>query len=86
MCAFIENCASCELLSVIQFLLAKNNKPIEIHRQLFEVYGEDFMTESGERGWCLMFKDGSTNIHDENQRGQPIIVRDELVEKINTKI
>lgn len=28
-----------------------------------EVYGEDVVSESDVRLWCLMFKDGRTNIH-----------------------
>ncbi|UYV80034.1 TPX1 [Cordylochernes scorpioides] len=35
--------AKCELRSVIRFLNAKNNSPVEIHRQLVEVYGEKCM-------------------------------------------
>jgi hypothetical protein len=31
MCAAIENPASCEVRSVIRFLLVENHKPIEIH-------------------------------------------------------
>ena len=42
----IENPAACEMQSVIRFLNAKNMKPAEIHRQLFEVYGEHAMSSS----------------------------------------
>jgi hypothetical protein len=36
----IENLAAREMRSVIRFLNAKNMKPAEIHRQLFDVYVE----------------------------------------------
>ena len=45
MCAAIENPASCEVLSVIRFLLVENHKPIEIHRQLCNLYGNEVMSE-----------------------------------------
>ena len=86
MCAAIENPASCEMLSVIRFLLVENHKPIEIHRQLCKVYGNEVMSEGGVMQWCIVFKNGRTNIHDEERSGRPTIVTDELVAKINVKI
>jgi hypothetical protein len=35
----IENPASCEIRSEIEFLNAKNVRPTEIYRQVCEVYG-----------------------------------------------
>jgi hypothetical protein len=64
MCASIENPASCEVRSVIRFLLAENHKPIEIHRRLCKVYGNNVMSEGGVWQWCIMFKNGRTNVHD----------------------
>ena len=49
MCAEIENPASCEVRSVIRFLLVENHNPIEIHRQLSKVYGNEVMSEGGVR-------------------------------------
>jgi len=37
MSAAIENAISCEVGVVIMFLLAKNHKPIEIYRQIYNV-------------------------------------------------
>ena len=44
------------------------------------------MSEGGVRQWCIMFKNGRTNVHDEEQSGLPTSVTDELVAKINEKI
>ena len=86
MCAAIENPSSCEVRSVIRFLLVENHKPIEIHRQLCKVYGNGVMSEGGVRQWCIILKNGRTNVHDEERSGRPTIVTDELVAKINEKI
>ena len=86
MCAAIENPASCKVRSVIRFLLVENHKPIEIHRQLCKMYGNEVMSEGRVRQWCIVFKNGRTNIHDGERSGRPTIVTDELVVKINEKI
>jgi [histone H3]-lysine36 N-dimethyltransferase SETMAR len=86
MCAAIQNPANCEVRSVIKFLCAKGHKPIEIYRQLCEVYGNKAITEGGVRQWCIRFKDGRTNVHDEGKSGRPSIVTDELVENVNAKV
>ena len=71
---------------MIRFLLVENHKPIEIHRQLCKVYRNDVMSEGGVRQWCIMFKNGRTNVQDEERSGRLTIVTDELVAKINEKI
>lgn len=71
---------------MIRFLLVENHKPIEIHQQLCKVYGNQVMSEGGVQQWCIMFKNGRTNVHDEERSGRPTIVTDELVVKINEKI
>jgi histone-lysine N-methyltransferase SETMAR len=86
MCAAIQNPASCEVRSVIRFLLARNNKPIEIHRQICQVYGNDVYSESGVRRLCIQFKNGRTNVHDEERSGRPSLVTDDIVSKVNEKI
>jgi hypothetical protein len=86
MCAEIENPASCKVRSVIRFLLVENHRPIETHRQLCKVYENNVMSEGGVWQWCIMFKNGHTNVYDEERSGRPTIVTDELVAKINEKI
>ncbi|UYV65316.1 hypothetical protein LAZ67_3003930 [Cordylochernes scorpioides] len=63
--------AKCELRSVIRFLNAKNNSPVEIHRQLVEVYGEKCMDIKNVRKWCWEFNEGRINVHDEQRSGRP---------------
>ncbi|UYV68231.1 hypothetical protein LAZ67_5003531 [Cordylochernes scorpioides] len=62
--------AKCELRSVILFLSAKNNSPVEIHRQLVEVYGEKCMDIKNVRKWCREFNEGRINVHDEQRSGR----------------
>jgi hypothetical protein len=33
-----------------------------------------------------MFKDGQTNVHDEQQRGLPSVVSDDLIQSVDKKI
>ena len=73
--------ARCEVRAVIRFLNAKGVKPIEIHRQLMEVYGESCMDVKNIRKWCREFTAGRTEIHDEERSGRPSI-SDETVAKV----
>ncbi|GFU21283.1 HTH_48 domain-containing protein [Trichonephila clavipes] len=82
----IENPASCEVWSVIRFLLAKNLKLMEIYRQVCEVYRNNVMNESSIQKWCVQFKNGRTNVRDEEKSGRPSIVTDELVTKVDEDI
>ncbi|UYV61245.1 hypothetical protein LAZ67_1004081 [Cordylochernes scorpioides] len=63
--------AACELRSVIRFLNAKNDSPVEIHCQLVEVYGEKCMDIKNVRKWCREFNEGRINVHDEQRSGRP---------------
>ena len=60
MCAPINNPASCEVRTLIRFLLARNNNAAEIHRHLCEGYGPNVMSDSKVRQWCRLFKEGRT--------------------------
>jgi hypothetical protein len=42
----IEKQAACEMRSVIRLWNARNMKPADIRRQLYEVYGEHAMSDS----------------------------------------
>jgi hypothetical protein len=51
-------------------LQAKNMSAVEIHRELHTVvYGQNVMSEGTVRQQCKMFKDGQTNVHDEERSG-----------------
>ncbi|KAF7282556.1 hypothetical protein GWI33_002383 [Rhynchophorus ferrugineus] len=59
----------CEIRSVIRFLNAKKRKPIEIHRQLEEVYGKDCISVQHVRKWCKEFSEGRIDVHHEQRSG-----------------
>lgn len=84
-CVKIENLSTCEVQSVIRYLLTKNYKPIEILCQLFEDYGNGIKGESRVRQYCIDFKIGNTNIYDETYSGRPSLMTENLWMKINEK-
>lgn len=86
MSAAIENPAKCEVRSVIRFLLAKNHSAAEIHRELCAVYGPNIMGEGLVRRWVRSFKNGRTNVHDEDKVGRPSLVSDDLLNNVNEKV
>ncbi|GLV46442.1 hypothetical protein CBL_20781 [Carabus blaptoides fortunei] len=67
----ISSPARCELRSIIRFLNAKKVSPIDIHRQLVEVYGEKCMDVKNVRKWCREFSEDRENVHDEQRSGRP---------------
>ncbi|KAJ8944495.1 hypothetical protein NQ318_011753 [Aromia moschata] len=73
--------ARCEIRAVIRFLHAKKLQPVEIHRQLSEIYGKTCISIQHVRKWCREFSEGRTDIHDEKRSGRPSI-SDEVVAKI----
>ena len=73
--------AKCEIRAVIRFLKEKKVAPIEIHRQMTEVYGEKCMSVQHVRKWCREFTGGRTDINDEERSGRPL-VSDETIEKL----
>ncbi|KAG8318552.1 hypothetical protein J6590_001667 [Homalodisca vitripennis] len=82
----IENPADCEVHAVICFLCVKGLKAIDIHRQISEVYGENIMNEGMLRTWVRAFKDGSTNVHNEEQSGRPSVITDYVIQKVDCKV
>jgi hypothetical protein len=50
------------------------------------VYGQNVLIEGTVRQWCRMFKDGRTNVHDEERSGRPSVVSDDLVQSVDQKI
>jgi hypothetical protein len=59
---------------------------VEIHRKLCAVYSQNVMSEGTVGQWCRMFKDGRTNVHDEEQSVRPSVVNDDLVQNVGQKI
>jgi hypothetical protein len=85
MCPETDNPVSCEIRAVIRFLRAKNMSPAEIHCELCAVYSQNLMSEGTLRQWCRMFKDGRTNVHDEERSVRPSVVNDDLVQVLTKK-
>jgi transposase len=85
-CPAIYNPASCEIRAVIRFLHSKTKSAAEIHRELCEaVYCQNVTSEGTVRQWCRMFKDGRTDVDDEERSGRPIVVSDDLVQSVDEK-
>jgi transposase len=84
-CPASDNSASCEIRAVIRFLHAKSMSATEIHRELCAVYGQNVMSEGTVRQWSRMFKDGRTNVYDEERSGRPFVVSDDLVQSVDQK-
>ena len=90
-CVFImfkktENLAACEMRSVIRFLNAKNTTPVEIHRQLCDVYREHATSSSMLWRWERLFNEGRENVHDDPQSGRPSVANEDLVRAVEEKI
>ena len=82
----IEIPTACEMRSVIRFLNAKNMKPVEIHRQLCDVYGEQAMSSSLVWRWVRLFNEGRETVHDDPRSGRPSVVNEDLVRAVEEKI
>jgi len=78
----------CNMLvrSIMRFLNTKNVRLAEIWRRIVEVCGEGAMNGGNVRKWCRLFKEGRTNVHDEEPSGRPSLVTDGLTEGVNAKI
>jgi len=66
MAAPIQSPAKCEVRSVIRFLNAKGERPVEIHKQIVAVYG-NVMNRQNVTKWCHEFSEERTDVHDEVQ-------------------
>jgi len=81
-----EGAADCQIRSVIRFLNARNVLPIEIHRQICQVYGDNATSDGLVRKWVRMFNEGQESVHDEARSGRPSLVNDDLVRKVNERV
>jgi hypothetical protein len=86
MCPVSDYSARCEIHAIICFLHTKNMSAVEIHRELCTVYGQNVMSKRTVRQCCGMFKDGWTNVYDEEQSGRSSVVSDDLVQNFDQKI
>ncbi|GFW49431.1 mariner Mos1 transposase [Trichonephila clavipes] len=81
----IESTTKCEVRTVIRFLTARNMSAADIHRQITEVYSIEAMSDSKVRK-VRKFKDGRTNVHDEERSDPPSVITDYLMQTVETKI
>ncbi|GFV45629.1 histone-lysine N-methyltransferase SETMAR [Trichonephila clavipes] len=54
--------------------------------QITEVYGSEAMSNSKVRKWVRKFKDGQTNVLDEERSGRSSVITDDLKQVVETKI
>ncbi|KAJ4447820.1 hypothetical protein ANN_09828 [Periplaneta americana] len=80
--ALIPSPAAYEVRSVIKFLNAQSIAPIEIHRQLCQIYGPNIMSKQMVRRWCWQFSEGRQSVHDEERSGRPSHINDDHVEVV----
>jgi hypothetical protein len=79
MCPVNDNPASCEIRAVIRFLHTKSMSAVEVHCEVRPVYDQNVTSKGTVRQWCRMFKDGRTNVHDEERSCRPSVVSDDIV-------
>jgi hypothetical protein len=61
-------------------------KPVDIYRQLCEVYREHAMSDSVVRMWVRNFIEGRENVHDDPRSGRLPVVNEDLVHAVEEKI
>jgi hypothetical protein len=58
----------------------------KIHHELCAVYSQTAVSEGTVGQWYRMFKDGRTNVHNEERSGWPSVLSDALVQSFDQKI
>jgi hypothetical protein len=71
--------------SIIWFLNAKGELPVEIHKQIVAVYG-DIMNRQNVMKWCHEFSKGMTDVHDKQRSSRPSLFSDDLLQKTEGEI
>lgn len=83
MIAMINNPASYKVCNRIWVLFGKNNTLRKFTVDSYKINGPNVMSDSKIRNWCCLFKEGQTNVHDDDGgNSQPSVVTDNLVEKL----
>lgn len=88
LCGLIQNKnpTKFEGRSDVRLLNANKVRPIEIYRQINEVYGESVMNNALVRKWCIMFNEGQTDVDDDKCFFRPSRITDELKKNVGDKI
>jgi hypothetical protein len=85
MAAPIQSLAKCEVRYVIRFLNAKCERPAEIHKHIFAVYG-NVMNRENMTKWYREFSEGRTDVNDEQRSGRPSLISDDFLQEIEGEI
>ncbi|GBL93875.1 hypothetical protein AVEN_153635-1 [Araneus ventricosus] len=64
----------------------ENPTDSEIRSVIREVYEENIMSEGMIRKWVRAFKGYRRNAHDEEKSGQPFVITEDLVQKVDGKV
>ena len=64
----------------IRFLIAKGERPAEIHKQIVAVYG-NVMNRENVTKWCREFSEERTDIHGEQRSGRSSLISEDLLQE-----
>ena len=67
--------------AVIEFLTVEKVPPIEVHRRMQAIYGDQCVDVSTVRRWVRRFKDGElghADLSDKTRSGRPVTASDQL--------
>ena len=82
-----EACSRIEQRSVVKFLVAEGCKPVEIHRRMSTGYDATCFSRKNVYKWRKLFKEGQSNIKNEDRPGRPTEVRPpKVIESVNDLI
>jgi len=82
----LEGAVDCEIRSVICFFNSRNVLPIKFHHQIYQVHGDNAMSDGMVTKLVRMFNEGLENVHDETRSERPSLVNDDLVRKVNEMV
>jgi len=85
MAAPIQSLAKCEVRSVLRFLNAKGERPAEIHKQIFAVFG-NVMNWQNVNKWRREFPEGRTDVHDEQTSRRQSLISDDFLQETEGEI
>ncbi|GFW34383.1 uncharacterized protein TNCV_221091 [Trichonephila clavipes] len=85
MAAPIQNPAKCEVRSVIRFLHAKGQQPVDIQKEIVSVYGY-IMNRQNVTKWCSHFSEDRTDVHDKKRTIRPSVISDTLLQRTEEAI
>ena len=74
----LKSSAKCEIRNVIRYLVVKGKSLSEVFNEIKSVYGEGVMNRTRVFKWCREFKNGRTDVHDEQRSRRPPISTDLL--------